>query len=153
MKPRYIFHLNNDVFGATTACDGGQIAAVVAAIGDLRPDLIWYIADAQVKGPRLTKDRRPTPESIGDTAATIAAANAVAQFDSGVLVGVSDGCTNPTFREGGLWTEDEDDADLWDALVEIRAFDYSYVSVATNDEAIASRVSVTFLRPDSESLS
>jgi hypothetical protein len=49
------------------------------------------------------------------------------------------------FRPGGLWTEDEEDADLCDALVEVRAFDTTYVSVATNDDAVADRIAEEFV--------
>jgi hypothetical protein len=69
----------------------------------------------------------------------------VTQFESGVFVGVPSECLNPRFRTGGLWTEDEEDADLCDAFVEVRAFDTTYVSVATNDDAVAARIAEEFV--------
>jgi hypothetical protein len=67
-------------------------------------------------------------------------AGAVEQYESGVFTGVPDGAVNPEFRAGGLWTEDEEAADLGDAIVELRAFDTTYVSLATIDEVIANHV-------------
>jgi hypothetical protein len=59
---------------------------------------------------------------VGDTQALIRAALNVEQFESGVFVGVRHSLEQPAFRTGGLWTEDEDAADLGDAIVEVRAF-------------------------------
>ncbi|MFO0591156.1 MAG: hypothetical protein U0441_26660 [Polyangiaceae bacterium] len=64
----------------------------------------------------------------------------VEQFESGVFVGVPGELNDPAFRSGGLWTEDEDAADLGDAVVEVRAFDWTYWSVATNNADILSSV-------------
>jgi hypothetical protein len=80
------------------------------------------------------------PELIGDTKVLASAAQTVAQFESGVFAGVSSRCLNPRFRSGGLWTEDEEAADLGDVLVELRAFDATYISVATNDVELAERI-------------
>lgn len=60
----------------------------------------------------------------------IQSARQVEQFSSGVFVGVPPAIERPTFRDGGLWTEDEEAADLGDAAIELRAFDTSYWSVA-----------------------
>lgn len=150
MKPLYMFRLRDEACDdkAEAECEGPQVAAVVAAIGHVRPDLRWYVADVQVLGPPLTKDRRPTPTLIGDTTAMADVASTVTQFESGVLAGVTSKCPDPKFRDGGLWTEDEEDADLCDALVEVRAFDTTYVSVATCDKTIADRVLQAFPRAE-----
>jgi hypothetical protein len=64
----------------------------------------------------------------------------VDQFGSGVLVGVSAECRDPHFRQGGLWTEDDEFADLEDPVVEIRMFDTSYISVASTDESLRTQL-------------
>jgi hypothetical protein len=146
MPPKFLIRMGRCVFqNAATMCQGGQIGAIIIAIGNVRPDLTWYVSDVRVIGPSLVKARRPVPEQIGDTATLTKAVNAVAQFESGVFVGVPRRCLTPTFRFGGLWTEDDEAADLADALVEIRAFDTTYVSVATNDAKIADRILEEFV--------
>lgn len=67
----------------------------------------------------------------------IEAAQRVDQFESGVFAGVPSVIAQPVFRAGGLWTEDEEAADLGDAAVEVRAFDTSYWSIATADPDLA----------------
>jgi hypothetical protein len=138
MRPRRLLRLGREVFeGAWIACQGRQIAVLVEAIGRIRPGLAWYIADIQQIGGAHVTSRQSTPERLGDTAALVRIAGAVEQYESGVFAGVPDGAVNPEFRAGGLWTEDEDTADLGDAIVELRAFDTTYVSLATTDEEIA----------------
>jgi hypothetical protein len=146
VKPVRIFRLEREAFeNAATACQGEQIAAVAVAVGDVRSGLTWYAADVQTIGPSLVASRRPIPELIGGTSTLASAARSVAQFESGVFVAVPSGYLNPKFRSGGLWTEDEEAADLCDALVEVRAFDTTSVSVATNDDAIADRIAEKFV--------
>jgi hypothetical protein len=141
VRPRRLLRLGGEVFeGARVACQGRQIAMLVQAIGRIRPGLVWYIADIQQIGGAHVTSRQPAPECVGDTAALVCIAGAVEQYESGVFAGVPDGGANPEFRTGGLWTEDEEAADLGDAIVELRAFDTTYVSLATTDEDIADLV-------------
>ena len=132
-----IIRFDRQSFGnAPTVCRGDHIAAVVAEIEAARPGLRWYAADVQNIGKPFLPTRDPTPVAIGDSAALIRRAILVDQFESGVFVAVSPRVEGPRFRSGGLWTEDEEDADLGDALVEVRAFDTTYVSAASADDAI-----------------
>jgi hypothetical protein len=131
MRPAKILHLVPAVFGSETSCLGHQLIELLRVIERLYPDLKWYVADVQTIGPSLTTRREPVPSFVGDTKTLIHAARKVEQFESGVFVGVPNSLERPVFRAGGLWTEDEEDADLGDALVEVRAFDTSYWSVAT----------------------
>ncbi len=57
-----------------------------------------------------------------------------------VFVGVSPTTTEPRFRAGGLWTGDSETADLGDALIELRAFDTSYWSVAIADPGLGQQL-------------
>jgi hypothetical protein len=44
-----------------------------------------------------------------------------------------------------MWTEDEEVADLGDAIVEIRAFDTTYISISASDPRIAAHVKKCFV--------
>lgn len=143
MKPSYILRLRAAEFGSTAACLGEQIAAVVMLVGRLRANLVWYLADVEGVGPALA-ERTSQPTLFGDSFRLATAAAAVSQFQRGVFVGVPKGIASPQFRNGGLWTEDDDDADLGDAVVEIRAFDTTYVLVATIAAEVAEAVTQAF---------
>lgn len=142
MKPQWVVQLNTDSFdSAKTMCQGKQIAAVVAAIESASPGLIWFTADMQGIGSTLLSSRSPTPLYVGEAGALIRLLIGVEQFESGVFAGCSPSRSEFRFREGGLWTEDERDADLGDALVEMRAFDATFIEVATSEKAIFEAVS------------
>jgi hypothetical protein len=137
MSPLWILHFDRYAFrNATTACRGSHVAAVITAINNARPGLVWYAADVRIIGPSFVPEREPTPTIVGDADLTVRAVRQVEQFESGVFVGVPSDCQTPRFRQGGLWTEDEEAADLGDAIVEVRAFDATYVSVASTDDEI-----------------
>lgn len=137
MRPHEIVHLGPAAFGSETSCLGQQLVGLLRVIEVLHPHLKWYVADVQTIGPSPTPRREPVPNLVGDTEALIKAARKVEQFESGVFVGVPPSLDRPVFRTGGLWTEDEDAADLGDAIVEVRAFDTSYWSIATTDTKLA----------------
>jgi hypothetical protein len=137
MRPRDMVRLQASAFHGAMSCLGEQLVALLHTIQELRPGLKWYVADAQTIGPSPVPRREPTPVLIGDTRALIEAAQRVEQFESGVFAGVPSAIAQPAFRAAGLWTEDEEDADLGDAAVEVRAFDTSYWSIATADPNLA----------------
>src|SRR4051812_35084544 len=116
MQPCQIIRLGPQVFHTVTACLGWQLTEVLRAIAEVRTDLLWHVADVQAVGPSPTHHREPSPSAIGDTVALIQAVANVSQFESGVFVGVPSQVVRPTFRPGGLWTEDDEDADLGDAI-------------------------------------
>lgn len=144
MAPFWVLKLDRHAFSdARAACQGRQVAAVVAAIEAAMPGLIWYAADVQCLGSSFLPRRDPIPARVGDGATMIRAAELVDQFESGVFVGIRPGRTNPGFRDGGLWTEDDELADLGDSVVEIRAFDMTYISVASRDEVLRRKLEET----------
>lgn len=104
------------------------------------PGLCWYAADVQAIGPSPTNGRAPHPVCVGDTGTLTIVARQVVQFESGVFAGVNSRIARPRFREGGLWTDDEELADLGDSLIEYRAFDTSYWLVATAEVTLADRI-------------
>lgn len=147
MRPRVVIHLDPTAFGGEPVCLGRQLAELLRAIETVHPELRWYGGDIQAIGPRSMSARKPTPVLLGSTEALVQAARAVEQFESGVFVGVSGSVSCPVFRAGGLWTEDEEDADLGDALIEVRAFDTSYWSIGTTDAKVVSQIGERFESP------
>ncbi len=144
MHPTRVLHFGASVFAAQTACLGDQVATVVESIRSLIPDLSWYVADVQCTGTSFT-DGAPTPVYVGDADAMIRAALQVDQFTSGVFVATPADFPQPRFRDGGLWTDDDESADLGDAVVEMRAFDTTHVSVATTHEELLRWLEKKFL--------
>jgi len=133
MKPTSVLRLDREAFGATAACLGWQLGGMLTVIGQTRRNLQWYAADVHAIGPWLFRGRSPEPARIGDHETTVRACEGVSQFASAVFAGVLPELEAPVFRAGGLWTEDEEGADLGDSLVEIRAFDATYWSVESTD--------------------
>lgn len=140
MKPSWILRFDAAAFGARVACLGQQVEAIVSAIDLVLPSLNWFAGDVECSGRQIVSGREPTPAFVGETQTLRTKLSGVDQFGSGVLVGTRPECRDPRFREGGLWTEDEEFADLEDAVVEIRMFDTSYISVASTDERIRTQL-------------
>lgn len=131
----------HDFVGSATACEGRQIALVLRAVAEVAPDLVWFGSDVRGPGSSFwSRFRGPYPGRVGLADEAAREAEAVSQFESGVLVGVPASVARPRYRDGGVWTEDADDADLGDGVVEIRAFDTSYVMVATTSAEVRTRL-------------
>lgn len=143
MKPIYVLHLYADAFNEHCACLGSQVASVAGKLGESVSNLQWYVSDVEYIGEQSIK-RSPNPIAMGDTTTFVHFAENVEQFTSGVFVAVPSHVTEPRFRQGGLWTEDEDESDIGDAVVEIRAFDYTYIIVAFADEHLFALIESEF---------
>ncbi len=135
MKPFGCFRLGSAAFEKSeVVCLGWQIARVLRSIDAEVPDMVWHAADLNWIGtgglPR--QDRKPV--LIGDSDCLIERVTQIFQFLSGVFIAVPKSVDRPIFRSDGLWTDDAEDADLGDCLFEVRAFDSSYISVATSSE-------------------
>jgi hypothetical protein len=146
MQPLKTILLSPIAFGDTTSCLGGQLIVLLRVIDAFYPHLRWYVADVRTTGGSLTSYRQSTPVLTGDTKLLIEAVQNVEQFESGVFAGVPCSIEQPRFRSGGLWTEDEDCADLCDALIEVRAFDTSYWLVAISDPELGRCIDEHFQR-------
>lgn len=135
-------HLGPTSFNDSAACLGKQLEALLLVISQIHPCLTWYVADVQTTGYQIVSRREPTPMKIGDTAALIKVAARIDQFESGVIGGIPDSIVTPRFRNGGLWTDDDEDEalDLGDALVEIRAFDTTYWAVLFSNTDLLRRL-------------
>lgn len=120
-----------------TACQGRQVALTIRTVAKALPDLVWYASDVLAPGaPFWTRFQGSTPTQVGLSDEAAREAEEVPQFESGVFVGVPDRVIDPQFRIGGVWTEDGDDADLGDGVVEIRAFDTDYILVAASSPKV-----------------
>ncbi len=129
MNPRWSLSLRAAAFGSSIACEGSQLAMVIGLLGAIVPEVRWYASDVVAQGGISVWERSPQPTLVGDTSSIVVKLSSVVQFESGVFSGVPAGIAAPVFREGGAWTEDEEMAELGDAIVEVRAFDTSYISV------------------------
>ena len=125
------------VFGSTLACLGTHFALLVRHVDEVRPGLQWYVADVFPEFAGLPCQRH-TPQAVGDSDTFARALDAAGQFESGVFVGAPGARGAPRWRNGGLWTEDEDTADLGGATVELRAFDTSYILCLSEDRTLLS---------------
>ena len=140
MQPAAVSHLRAADFGDATACLGKQVSKIIRKAVQILPDLCWYIADVQTTGLQVPEWQAPSPTRIADTAEMLQLIEKVDQFEAGVFAGVPITIVEPNFREGGLWTEDEEFADLGDAILEIRTFDTSYLTVASTDALLVRRI-------------
>ncbi len=121
-------------FGDHVVCLGAHIARVIEAISERQPALVWYAGDVSAVGGDAVWPATATPVRLGDGVELARIARTVDQFLSGVFAAFRDDDNlAPRFRDGGLWTEDPPDADLGSALVEVRAFDATYVEVISRD--------------------
>ena len=135
MKPTRVLHIPAASFATPVVCLGSQVATILASIDKVVPHLSWYAADVECTGGRFGR-RTQTAVRVGGADALMDEVLRVHQFMSGVFVGVPPELAEPRFREGGLWTDDDEGADLGDAVVEVRAFDTTYISVASTNEAL-----------------
>lgn len=144
MQPRDVFLLHPEQFGDKIACREQQLVTLLRVIDEARPGLMWYGADVEAVGPLPMPRGEKIPHLVGDTESLIQAAQRIRQFESGVFAGVPDLPSEPTFRAEGLWTDDDDDADLGDAVVEMRAFDTTYWIVGTTSAKISTSLREQF---------
>jgi hypothetical protein len=109
-------------------------------VSELLPTVHWYVADVQLTGSYAKDWESRIPMRIADTAQMLARVAQIDQFESGVFLAVPSEVVTPMFRGRELWTDDEDFAELGDAVIEIRAFDTSYISVSSADAALIQRI-------------
>ena len=136
-KPMKVLTIGQEYFPSSSAlCQGPHLAAVVNIIETFAGPLEWYAADVDAPGSDFPDIPGGRPRHIGSGKQVALTMKGVDQFRWGVFLGVS-GSSPPTFREGGVWAEDEEGADLGDAEVELRAFDTTYIEVAVRDSSLA----------------
>lgn len=146
MRPRDIVDIKPKDFRSVVACLGGYLAELLKVIQELSPGLGWYAADVGMNGLGQISGRDSLPILIGDTGELAKVAQRVDQFLCGVFAVVPAKIPQPVFRAGGLWTEDEVEANLGDAVVALRAFDTACWSIATASPNLASSIYERFLQ-------
>lgn len=144
MLPSMIIKLDQSCFSHDAAmCTGPQVAAVISAVGEVFGPLSWFVADLDYVGTSALP-RTPGGEArvigSGDRLPEMVAG--VDQLLSGVFFGVFPMVKEPRLREA--WTEDEEGADLCDAIVEIRAFDTTHIEIAGVDGEAIRKVGARF---------
>lgn len=136
------------------ACTGEQLAAVINAAAREMHLERWFISDVRPVGSWALGARGPEPVSVS-LDALLAGLQAISQLESGVFSGLREDPESPRFRDGGVWTEDADSAPLGDTVVEIRAFDTSFIEVIAQEDvsrqALQTMQSVAGLRVVSNS--
>mgnify|MGYP000925797852 CR=1 FL=1 len=121
-------------------CEGHHVSSLIRVVEEASPGLVWYASDVLVRGSAFWREfEGPTPRRLGSAAEAIRAAETAEQFESGVLSGVPRNVGRPVFRAGGVWTEDEEASDLGDSVVEIRAFDTTFLLVVTTLPEVRAR--------------
>lgn len=130
MKPKGVYHFDAGTFAASVVGLGEQLASVVLTVEELVPGLIWYVADVECVG--LQMNQTNIPFRVGNCFETIDALLRIEQAMWGVFVGVPAQCETPRFREGGLRSDDDEWSDLGDAVIEVRVFDASFITVASD---------------------
>lgn len=125
-------------------CTGQQMAMVLARITEATGPAVWYEADVLAPGPSFNLSPSPVPQQVGSGRDVVQRAQGVDQFEAGVFAAVPVSVRMPRFREHGLSTMDEVDADLADSVVEVRAFDCTFIEVLSSEQAILEAVSHAF---------
>ncbi len=126
------------------ACEGHQLAAVVLSIDEAVPGMVWYASDVSSIGAQMPDAKGPHPTLIGTAKDLAAIALRVDQFESGVFAAVPADIALPHFREGGMWTEDDEFEELGESLAEVRTFDTSWIEVWSADEVLLSKLAERF---------
>ena len=126
-------------------CTGWQLAAMFSMAERHFGPVNWYVADSS---PRIDTDSTSSPSFglIGDTTSAIRAVENVQQFESAVFAAVESGNPSPTFRDEA-YTDDDATAQLGDSLMELRAFDYTFIEAIMKDpESLAKYLQTGFVR-------
>lgn len=136
MNPTFLLRMTPATFEESKViCLGRQIAEVLESIEHAAPGLSWYASDVQTLGGIFLPRREPVPAPIGHTDVTASRARAVSQFESVVFLRFAP-AASVELRPGGVWTDDEPGADMGSAEVEVRAFDTTYIEVATSHQEV-----------------
>jgi hypothetical protein len=132
---------------ASVACTGSQVAEVIACVSRVTRGLVWYAADVEAPTSSFAVQRSSVPVRIGEEQECISRVRVVDQFEAGVFVGISASNENPRFRNGGLWTEDPVEVELADSVVEVRAFDTTFIEVLSCEREVLREVGRIFGAP------
>jgi hypothetical protein len=144
-ETRYVVQRNGrEINGSKFSCEGEQIALIIEAFGELVRQCVWFVSDIdeQIDGPRLFPEGVKIPVLVGDRAETVAYLRQVTQFVWAVFLAVP--VDRLPVQWGEVWAESEPFQDIGDAIVEICAFDSSFIQVYARDAAILEPIVARF---------
>jgi len=144
-KTKYVVQLKGyEINGSTFSCEDEQIALVIEALGDTVQQCVWFVSDIdeQIDGPRLSPEGVKIPVLVGDHHETVGFLRQVSQFFWAVFLAVPIGCLPVQWI--GIGAEDELFRDIGDAIVELCAFDSSFIQVFARDAAILEPIIACF---------
>jgi hypothetical protein len=122
--------------GEAFSCTGHQLALVVASLRSVASDCVWFVADLEAQGYSLPPAwiNAHTPIMFGATDELAAFAEGVPQFLAGVFLAAPSARLPPVWSRS-FWTDDEPFEELDGTILEIRAFDTSWIEVYADEEA------------------
>lgn len=139
--------------GSRSSCLGRHVTSILNVLEPLLEDITWYCADVRTNRPDASAWPAATAEvvSIGSTSDFLERVSRVDQFESGVFLALLRVGSSPNIRHDPA-TEDPPFSELGDAVVEMRAFDTSYIELYARGiallEPLASRFDVDVERQD-----
>jgi hypothetical protein len=138
-KPNYLVDVR---WGGGVNCLGQQLEELLEFIElySTSRDTIWYASDLDSSPiPEcIRKFGDFIPKKVGNTRALIAICQQVTQFRSGIFLAFSNDVGDHLKEEFG--TEDEEFRDIGAAVLEIRAFDTTFLEVYTNDYDLVRKI-------------
>ena len=123
-------------------CSGQQLSNLARLLEKNLGPINWFVSDVRPRS-QFNLNESPFPIGLGTTDSLVAASSNVVQFESGVFVAVPPTVACPQLRSQ-IHTDDSTNADLGDALVEIRAFDSTFFEVITLKNAISNAIAEEF---------
>jgi hypothetical protein len=143
----YLFRLSGEIVdGQPVCCLGSQLAHIVSLLSECLGEVVWYSTDVDLVGHGFPVPAQ-TLQVLGRSPRLIELANKVDQFLRGVFLAVDAKIPIPQFRKD-IDTEDAVEAELGNAIIEIRTFDTTYFELYTQDSQLAEYIERTFgVRP------
>lgn len=128
-KPEFLVMIR----GERVSCLGEQLLLILKILDPYSKNLIWYAADVEIneEKPFRLNLHEFQPKRIGSIKDLENLSKNVDQFLSGVFFGLPNDLGKIWNRE--FSTEDEPFRDMFEATVEIRAFDTSFFEVFSNE--------------------
>ena len=141
-----VLRLSGEAVNGRRLCGlGSQLARIVTLASAVLGEVVWYGADVEIVGNSSLASliSSPAPYPVGQSRQLVAFAESVDQFLRGVFLAVKVEKSHPQFRSY-VDTEDPVDADLGDAILEVRAFDTTCFEMLTKDKGVADSLAQAF---------
>lgn len=142
---RYVIQLKgHQINGSMFSCEGSQIALIIEAFGEIVQQCSWFVSDIddQIDGPRLFPENVKIPALIGGRDEIVRFLRRVSQFVWAVFLAVP--VDSLPVQWGEIGAEDVLFRDIGGAIVEIRAFDSSFIQIYARDAAVLEPIIARF---------